>query len=109
MKSFSDNVELTNVDSPFAELFSILKRYRLSQDSVELAYEKHELSILGQHSDNAIELLLQGLQDLGVLVSKVRKINPSQLVGLGGLISGLSNLTEALVTLRRDVEFGLRQ
>jgi hypothetical protein len=110
---FNDSIKIMNIDSPFTELFSLLKRYdSLSSGSPMLVYNSNELEIIHQHIDNAMDVLLQGLQDLGCLISataknKIKVIE--ELNNIGFFISAITNLTEALNTLRVDADYVLKE
>ncbi len=102
-----------NNDSSFTELFSLLKRYeKLEGESTTLLYESSELKYINQHIDNAINTLLQGLQDLGQLIgvsSQSEEIRLNEFKYIGFFISAITNLTEALNDLRTDTEYSLKQ
>lgn len=107
-------VTFKNCESPLTELFSLLTRYENSSSgSSTLAYNSDELIVMHLHIDNAIDVLLLGLQDLGHLIgvaaqsSKIKNIE--DLNNIGFFISGISNLTEALNTLRLDADYVLKQ
>ncbi len=113
-----NNVTLTaerykNIESPFTELFTLLRRYEnLSDGNLTLAYSSEELKVMHHHIDNAIDVLLQGLQDLGHLVGVVSQNAKSaidDLSSIGFFISAISNLTEALTILKLDADFVLKQ
>lgn len=115
VESFNNKaIQTDNANSPFLELFSILKRYQvLPHDGMPtLAYETEELKIMHQHVDNAMAILLQGLQDLGNLVGTVvqnQEQAQEDLKNLGLFISAIGNLTEAINCLRSDTSYSLRQ
>jgi len=105
-----ESIFFKNSDSPFTELFSMLKRYENSSIGSTI-YTSKELRIIQKHTDNAIEVLLQGLQGVGQLIglaSDNKKI-PEQLNQIGFLISAISNLTEALNELKLDADFMLKK
>jgi len=105
--------KIRNNDSSFTELFSLLKRYeRLQMGLTELAYETDEQSIIKQHVHNAIDTLLQGLQDVGQLIGiagQTKEKVIEDLNQIGFFISAISNLTEALNILRSDADYVLKQ
>ena len=94
MKHIITEPSLKNMNSPFTELFSLLEEKELSI--------RH---VLNQHIDNAVEILLRGVQDVGVLlgiaIQDQQKI-VMELGSIGFLISAISNLMEALYTLRSN-------
>jgi hypothetical protein len=92
--------QFKNIESPFTELFLLLK---VGRDP-----EAHKA--IYQHSSNAMELLMHGLQALGQLLGASSNIfSTTDLPPIGFLISALGNLTEALNTLRSDIDFMLKQ
>jgi hypothetical protein len=101
----------TNTEAPFTELFSLLKRYEvLPQGCPVLVHGVEELKAMHKHIDNAMTVLLQGLQDLGQVTSMVGKDEKKLIEDLdhiGFLISAISNLTEALNELRSDTSYSL--
>lgn len=105
--------EFKNAESPFTELFSLLKRYEiLSQGFPTLAYKTEELKVMHQHINNAIDVLLQGLQDMGHLIDAAthdKGKTIEDLNNIGFFISAISNLTEALNNLRVDADHVLEQ
>ncbi|OGT63241.1 MAG: hypothetical protein A3E85_06015 [Gammaproteobacteria bacterium RIFCSPHIGHO2_12_FULL_45_12] len=105
--------EYKNIESPFTEIFSLLKRYQVLSDGLTaLVYNSDELIEMHQHIESVIETLLQGLQSLGQVVGEAtnRKVIPINRIGsIGYLISSISNLTESLNTLKADASFELRR
>jgi hypothetical protein len=101
---------IKNLEAPFTELFSLLKRYEITHGHPTLAYGVDELKAMGQHIDNAMAVLLQGLQDLGLVTSMISQ-DEMELMGdsnhIGFLITAISNLTEALNSLRLDTSYSL--
>lgn len=106
-------IEFKNSGSPFTELFSLLKRYEtLPQGFPTLVYATEELKVIHQHTDNAIEVLLQGLQGLGHLLSVAaedKEKTVADVNNIGFFMSTISNLTEALNSLRIDTDYVLKQ
>lgn len=109
--NFSEGSEVfKNANSPFTELFSLLKRYEVNVSGVPiLVYNYKEMEIICQHAENATNILLQGLQEIGCLLGEVDKDNILRLSNIGWLISILSNAIEALNILRSDADFMLAQ
>ncbi len=109
----SNSIKFENSECPFTELFSLLMRYEnLPNGFPSLVYQSDELEIINQHIDNAMNILLQGLQGVGNLMSMITEVknNMSEDINnLGHFISGISNLTEALNSLRLDSGFVLKQ
>ena len=111
--TFANSATIKNIESPFTELFSLLKRYdSLPDGSPMLAYKSDALKIIHQHIDNAMDVLLHGLQDMGRLLSVAtedKKNVIEELHNIGFFISGITNLTEALNILRMDTDHVLSQ
>jgi len=101
---------LQNFDCPFTDLFSNIKHFTLTEEGqVKLDYSFKKLNTLINHSNNAIENLLRGMQSLGVFLSfasQYKYLN-DELQNLGMLISTISNLVEALNILNADISFEL--
>jgi len=98
-----------DIDSSFTFLFSLLKRYENSSlGEATLAYNADELLLIHQHTNNAVDILLQGLQDIGQLIGKCKN-NLEKKNQIGFLISAISNLTAALNDLRSDTDYVLKQ
>jgi len=105
-------MQFKNLDCPFTELFSLLKRYEQKTNGTALSYESEELLAIHQHVGNAIVVLLHGVQDVGNLLGLIapdRADLTSILDNLGLFISAISNLTEALNSLREDTDGELRE
>lgn len=105
--------QFANADSPFTELFSMLKSYEVKSEKFStLSYSTKKLKAMYQHADNAINMLLQGLQDLGKLMSlksKKEDVKDHSVNNIGFFISGIGNLTEALNVLRLDADYVLKE
>lgn len=109
---FVDSITIKNIDSPFTELFSLLKQYdSQAGGSTILAYTSDELRIIHQHINNAVEVLLKGLQGVAHLIgiTSFDKKVAEELNHLGFFISAISNLTEALNDLRSDTHYVLEK
>lgn len=109
----SEKTQFKNAESPFTELFSILKRDKiLSNGLATLGHDTKALKVMQQHVDNAMDVLLQGLQDLGNLIGmsiQNKKDALEDLNNIGFFISAISNLTEALNALRLDADYMLKK
>lgn len=104
--------KIKNEECFFTELFNLLKQYDESSTGLAtLAYGSDELKIIYQHIENAIAVLLQGLQGVGQLIGTAapNKIKNAELNQLGFFISAISNLTEALNDLRSDADHVLQE
>lgn len=94
-------------ENSFTGLFARLKRYQPAQNGLPvLAYENDDIKIMYQYSDDAIRVLLQGLQELGRLLGTQNKQIENH-VNMGFFISAISNLIEALDNLRSDTNYML--
>ncbi|MBV9575432.1 MAG: hypothetical protein JO149_02280 [Gammaproteobacteria bacterium] len=106
----SKEQKIKNIERPFTELFSLLKRYEtLPNDSPTLAYTSKEMNEIRQHADNAIDSLLSGLHGVAHIIKTAtsEQKNHDELNQLGILISIISNLTEALNDLKADTDYVL--
>ena len=103
---------IKNVDSPFTEIFSRITKYQtLPNDNVRMAYSNIDLLIMKHHINNAVEVMLQGLQDVGNLLSAVRRDKELDLPaeGVGDFISATCNLIGALNLLSKNAEYSVNQ
>lgn len=109
MKNFSACPnKIKNIDSPFTELLSILKRYEnVPSGFPELSYNTHELKIIYHHVDNVMDVLLRGMQSLGHLMGVAPDNEIKNINDIGFFISVITNLQEALNNLRSDVDYVL--
>lgn len=102
-----DKITLQNLSSPFTELFSLLKGYEEDRLFIN-NYKPDQLKVMRQHIDNAVEGLLHGLQDIGcILSSTLAQENLKMMKNIGFFISIISNLMEALNSLKLDTEYYL--
>ena len=104
--------KIQNMESPFTELLSLLKRYENSSYGLPMSpYDNEELKVINDHINNAMDILLQGLQGIGHLISitplDVTIINEAYQLGL--FITLIANLTEALNYLRLDADYILKE
>ncbi len=100
----TDN-EIKNLDSPFTELFSLLT----SSEDFKTKYTSNQLRAMYLHSENAIDAILQGMQDFGRIVGLAESQKSVNKENYGFFISLLSNLGEALVAVKRNVSYTLKQ
>ena len=108
----NNNFKIRNKENPFTELFSLLKHYQISSNEMPLlAYKSADLKIIHQHADNAIDTLLQGMQEIGQLlgVYLADKNLTIELNQLGFFISVVNNLILALNDLRTDSDYVLKE
>ena len=111
MMTMSGAICINNVESPFTELFTILKKHDIQQGKIALAYDSDELQAMHQHIDNATDILLKGLQDIGGVIGFLSLKNQISIKEIGNIcffISAISNLTEALNILRSDAGYVLK-
>ena len=106
-------MQFRNKQSPFTELFSLLRRYELlTQGALTLAYHTKELKVMNQHLSNAKTILTQGLEDmfnlLGAEDCQGAAIIPKSSM-LWTFLGALMNLSDALDTLQSDAAYVLRQ
>jgi len=91
----------------FTGLFALLKRYRATPIGLPvLAYKAEDIQLMLQYSEDAISILLQGLQGVGHLLASQNK-HSEEHTNLGFFISAISNLIEALDGLRSDTSYML--
>jgi hypothetical protein len=105
--------EFKNADSPFTELFTLLFRdENLPNNFSSRRYDIGELQAMHQHADNAVAALLQGLQDIGILMSLAaqdKKKMIEELKTIGFFITIVTNLAEALHILQLNASCVLGQ
>lgn len=111
--TFLNFSEIKNMQQPFTELFSLIKLYDILPNSIpSFSYRLDELNALYTHADNAINIVLQVLQDIGSLISFAEQAKkpevPNDLNGIGYLITSISNLAEALYFLKTHINFALQ-
>ncbi|HSW68861.1 MAG TPA: hypothetical protein VLI69_01715 [Gammaproteobacteria bacterium] len=100
---FTENT-INNPDSPFTEIFSLLT---LNGDFEN--YTGEQLRSLYLHSENAIDVILRGIQDASQMFG-ASKIQPPEIIqNFGFFISALANLSEALITLKENTNYILKQ
>ncbi len=103
-----------NIESPFTELFTLLRRYDLlPQGMPRLAYDTKELQAMHQHVGNAKAALTQGLEDIFSLLSvenrpQLEKTVPT-LSAVWAFFGVMMNLNDALDTLQSDTAYVLQQ
>jgi hypothetical protein len=106
-KSLNDPVHFENSDNFLREVLPLLGRFEiLPRQSFIHVGEKEEVRVLRQHVDHAMNILLQGLRDLGhllYLAAQRKKKFLEDLEKIRFLISAIMNLTEALNTLRLEI------
>ena len=103
--AIQEDVVIRNMNSPFTEIFSFLTKYEIRPDNtLKLAYPPQELNVICQHINNAIETILQGLQDVGHMLALLdrNEMKNVPIEGIGFFISTTCNLIEAMNRLRVD-------
>ena len=113
IKTISNAIRFQNEQSPFTELFNLLKRYELlPQGALTLAYHTKELKVINQHVANAKTILTQGLEDVFNLLGATDHSDTTTLSkpSIPWTFWGvLMNLNEALDILQSDTAYVLRQ
>ena len=110
MRDIAGEQFVKNANSPFTEILSLIIKYEiLSESAVKLAYPRQDLLIISHHLNNAVDVMLQGLQEIGNLVAAVdhEKMKDVSIDEVGAFISATCNLIEALNTFGRDVEYSI--
>lgn len=90
---------IKNVNSPFTEIFSKLTKYEILPDNtLALAYSPEDLKAMRDHANNAVDVMLQGLQDIGQLLAVIdkNKMREIPLESVGCFVSATCNLVEAM-------------
>lgn len=103
---------IQNIESPFTELLSLLKRYESSSYGLPISpYDDEELKVINDHINNAMDVLLQGLQGVGYLIATTSLdmtiVNEGYQLSL--FITSIANLIEALNHLRLDADYILKE
>lgn len=62
-----------------------------------------------QHADNAMGVLFQGTQSLGLLMATSVDHDAGSITNIGYFISVVSNLVDALYGLRVDMDYALKK
>ena len=104
--------ELKNIDRPFAELFALLTMGKNFPIGIRMyEHSSDELQQVHQHVENATDILLQGLQDVCLLLRTAGKKDTmiSDMSNVSFFISSVVNLVEALCTLRINTEHVLME
>lgn len=102
---------INNKENFFTDLFSQLKRYDVLNGLFVLAYRKDDLKNIYQNTNNAMGILIQGLQDFGLLIglaAQDKSKTMEEFSNIGFFISAIGNLIEALNILRSDIDHVLK-
>lgn len=100
--------KIVNVDNIFTDLFGSLIKYKTDENrNLHLDYSSREISRMLLGVDNAITMILQGLQGLGKMLSMCSLSEAQDMMHVGHFLAILGNLLEALNSLRADFEFEL--
>lgn len=107
-KKSTNHLKCKNIDSPFTELFSLLKQYQiLPKSSLTLAYTRAEMKEMSRHIQNAMAVLFQGKQTISNFLGNFiqeEKCSTSELSIICFLMAIIDNLEEALYTLQLDID-----
>lgn len=114
MSIVTDGVaEARNLESPLTEIFNCLVQYEDSPNTfLSPNYTSDALKIVQVHVDNAVRVVLHGMQELGRIMSLILSDYQEmihELKDIGSLFSVLANLVEALNGLRIDADQELKQ
>lgn len=96
------NNKIKNINSPFTEVFSILTKCESAPDnSLSLAYSQEEICAIKHHVNNALDVMLHGMQEVGQLLATAgeNQIRDISLENIGYFISSTCNLVEAMRAL----------
>lgn len=104
MHDAHSNDNTININHTFTDLFSLLKKYRATNQNLSLDYNLMEMSKLVSHTDNAITNILHGLQSIGKLVATSSLSDNEDIMQIGYFLMLIGNLMEALYSLRLDCE-----
>jgi len=96
---------INNPDCPFTEIFSL---FTLSNDFASKCNEE-QLRSLCLHSENAIDVILRGIQDVGQMLATSKIQTPACIQNFCFFVSALANLSEALILLKENTSYLLRR
>lgn len=102
------NDEKIHLNNTFTELFTLIKKYKVKNQTIGLDYNIKEITKMALYADNAITTMLHGLQSIGSLVSMSNLSNKDDIIHIGCLLTLIGNLMEALHLLSQDCEHELR-
>lgn len=97
-------------EGSFTELFTELTK--LLCENASPPFDTENLKTTQKYTSQDIDILLRGLQEVGFLLSSATYDNPELIKlfsSIGFFISSISNLVEALNTLRGDLNHFLNQ
>lgn len=112
MAIVNTEVIFRNKDKPFAELFNFLRRYEYTREGeTTLVYSIEELKLMYAHISNAVQELLDGIQELMDFFCTSRENDRTKFhdYKVWPFLSMVVNLIEALDNFRLDVDYDLRQ
>lgn len=93
--------EISNLDSPFTELFSLIT----FNEDLESKYTTEQLRYIYSHSENAIDAILRGMQDVGRVVGGAESQPDISISNFGFFVSTIFNLSEALNSLKSNISY----
>jgi len=100
------------VKSQFTDLFSLFTSCEIpAPDMSILAYSTENLKIMRQNARYVVDVLLNGLQNVGAFIAVVDQVamNHIPIANTGLFVSAISNLIDALNTFAIDAGYELRQ
>lgn len=99
------NDETIHVNISFTELFHLLKRFMVFEESISTSDISKKITLLLLHTENTITGILHGLQAVGVLAANSELSDKNDIAHLGHFLTLIANLLEALNELRSDCDF----
>lgn len=97
-----------NIQAPFTELFSIMKKYKPTAESIKFNYTSNEIITMKSYADNGIISMLHGLQTISEMIKLLSShLDTNEINNIGEFFLSISNLIEALHVLRQDCEYEL--
>ena len=101
------NEFVRNNNSQFSDLFSLLTSCEIpAKDMSILGYSTENLKIMYQNIRHVVDVLLNGLQNVGDLIAIADR---ESMNNMGQFISTICNLIDALNTFALDTSYELRQ
>lgn len=108
----TDNNFVRSNNSSFADLFSLLTSCERPASNMSiLAYSTENLKIMRQNVRHDVDVLLNGLQNVGDLIAVVDQetMKNISIGNIGQFVSAICNLIDALNTFSIDAGYELRQ
>jgi len=108
--SITKNSLFQNGDQPFTELFALLPQLQRNISGNNISYETDTptLEAIHLHAGNAVCLLLNSIQSLGVLLAtaadnKDMGLSLSEVSQIGWLVQAIGNMLSGCYVLEADV------